>query len=511
MKIIVIPVEEDKGLESKVSCCCNNEKYYLIIHADEKGISSVESLKANDKACSKWYCKLDEVLKNAGADVLLLPKIGKKKCNYFKSANIQVAIAAGTTAHEILESYLKGNSHAPDIYESCPFSHEGMSTIAAHAGGMDAVTGSVVTPIYQTSTFAFENSLQGANRFAGKESGYIYTRMGNPTVRALEDTVSAMEGGWGGLATASGMAAVATVFVAFLDKNSHIVGTDSVYGPSRSIIERDFSKFGVEFSFVDTSNLDEIRKAMRPNTKILYIETPANPTMKLADIAACAEIAHQHKAVLIVDNTFMSPYLQRPFEMGADVIVHSMTKFLNGHADVVAGMIVAKTQDLYKQIYKTLIYWGGTMDPHQAYLVLRGIKTLPLRVEKAQENAKKLAEYLEKHPKVESIKYPGLASFTQSELVKKQMKGTGSLICFEVKGGIEAGRRLIDSVHVCALAVSLGGVESLIQHPASMTHASMSKENREKAGITDGLIRLAVGCEEYDDLRTDLEHALSKA
>lgn len=510
MKLIVIPVEEDKGLESKPACQCDSEKFYLVVTADGKSIVNVQSLKAPASVCSRWYCKLDDLLKDTGCDVLLLPKIGTKKFSHFRGANIEVAVAPGSTANEVLSAYLQGNSHHPEVHATCPFSREGMATIAAHAGGMDPVTGSVVAPIYQTSTFAFANALQGANRFAGKEAGYIYTRMGNPTVKALEDTVAALEGGWGGLATSSGMAAVVTVFVAFLEKNLHIVGTDSVYGPSRCVVERDFAKFGVEFSFVDTANLDEVRKAMRPNTKVLYIETPANPTIKLTDIAACAEIAHRHGAVLVVDNTFMSPYLQRPFEMGADVIIHSMTKFLNGHADVVAGMIIAKTQELYKQLYKTLIYWGGTMDPHQAYLVLRGVKTLPLRVEKAQENARKIAEYLEKHPKVSTIKYPGLASYPQGDLVKKQMKGPGSLISFEVRGGVEAGRKLIDSVHVCALAVSLGGVESLIQHPASMTHASMSKENREKAGITDGLIRLAVGCEEYDDLQGDIEQALAK-
>lgn len=510
MKQIAIFVQENKGLESKVAGGCNDEKFYLVVHADGHNIVDVQSHEAPTKSCSRWHCKVDDIMKGSGCGVLLLPQIGSTRLSHLHCAEIEVAVAPGNTAKEMIAAYLQGNVHAPQVYENCPFSHEGLDTIAAHAGGIDPVTGSVVIPIYQTSTFAFENAVQGANRFAGKEDGYIYTRMGNPTVKALENTVAALEGGWGGLATSSGMSAVATVFVAFLDKNSHIVGTDSVYGPSRGVVERDFAKFGVQFSFVDTANLDEVRKAMRPNTKILYIETPANPTIKLADIAACAEIAHQHGALLVVDNTFMSPYLQRPFEMGADVVLHSMTKFLNGHADVVAGMIVARTQELYKTLYKTLIYWGGTMDPHQAYLVLRGIKTLSLRVDRAQENARKMAEFLEKHAKVSMIRYPGLKSHPQYELANKQMKGPGALISFEVKGGIEAGRRLIDAVHVCALAVSLGGVESLIQHPASMTHASMSKENREKAGITDGLIRLSIGCETYEDLRADLEQALAK-
>jgi methionine-gamma-lyase len=334
--------------------------------------------------------------------------------------------------------------------------------------------------------------------------------MGNPTIRALEDSVAQLENGFAGLATFTGMAAVATVFMAFLGKDLHLVSTDSVYGPSRVVVEKDFSRFGVESSFVDTSDPESVERAMRPNTRLLFIETPANPTIKLSDIAACAAIAHRHEALLVVDNTFMSPYLQRPFEMGADIVLHSMTKFLNGHSDVVAGMIVPRDESLYARIYKTLIYLGGTMDPHQAYLVLRGIKTLPLRMEKSQENAARVAEYLEGHEKVEWVRYPGLKSHPQFDLASRQMKGPGALLSFEVRGGLEAGRKLLDSVRVPVLAVSLGGVESLIQHPASMTHAAMSPEARERARITDGLVRLSVGCEDYEDIREDLERALGE-
>lgn len=508
MKTVAIPVTEDIGLESTVAKDCANARFYLFLQIEDKHVKHVETQKAPEKACGKWNCRTSELLQTQHCDVILIPQLGKAGWKYCKAGNVEIAIAGGTKAKDVLNAYLGGHYEASHLYESCPFSAEGMFTAAAHAGGMDKLTGSVTIPIYQTSTFAFENAVQGANRFAGKEDGYIYTRLGNPTIRALEDTVACLEGGFRGLATSTGMSAVVTVYMAFLGKDLHIVGTDSLYGPSRVVVERDLSRFGVKCSFVDTSNLDEIKKAMRPETRILYIETPANPTIKLTDIEACSKIAHDNGALLVVDNTFMSPYLQRPFELGADIVLHSMTKFLNGHSDVVAGMLVAKTQELFTPLYKTLTYFGGTMDPHQAYLVIRGIKTLPLRMEKSQETAAKLAQYLENHPKIIGVKYPGLKSHPQYELAKKQMRGAGALISFEVKGGIEAGRKLMDGLHVPTLAVSLGGVESLIQHPASMTHAGMAKENREKAGITDGLIRFSVGCEDYADLRDDLEHAL---
>ncbi len=384
-----------------------------------------------------------------------------------------------------------------------------IDTQCIHAGpDPDPVFGSVAPPIFQTSTFVFKTPEEGAARFAGQDPGYIYTRMGNPTIAMLEATAATLEGGESALATSSGMAAVSTVFFGLLSSGDHLVCSASVYGPSRVVLERDFSRFGVESTMVDTSDLEALKAAITDRTKIVFVETPANPTLTITDLSAAAEIAHEAGAILVVDNTFLSPILQRPFEFGADIILHSVTKFLNGHADVVGGVIVFKDEVLMKKVRGALHYLGGTMDPHQAWLVLRGIKTLAMRVRTAQENAKVLAKLLFEHPAVESVRYPGLPGHPQADLISRQMGGPGSLISFELKGGIEAGRKVLGAVHLPALAVSLGGVESLIQHPASMTHAAMSRDDRLSAGITDGLVRLAVGCEGVDDLHADLKQAL---
>ncbi|MBU1073132.1 PLP-dependent aspartate aminotransferase family protein, partial [bacterium] len=273
-------------------------------------------------------------------------------------------------------------------------------------------------------------------------------------------------------------------------------------------LETEYSRFGIDATFVDSSIIENVENAMRPETKLVYIETPANPTLKMTDIAACAAIAHAHGALLAVDNTFSSPILQRPFDLGADVIVHSMTKFINGHTDVVAGMVVAKNPDVFTRLRKVHRNLGGTMDPHQAWLVLRGVRTLALRMEKAQANAMDLARYLESHPKVTWVRYPGLESHPQYELGLRQMSGPGAVISFGVKGGLEVGRTVIDNVQIPTLAVSLGGIESLIEHPASMTHAGIPQHEREEADITDDLVRLAVGCEDVEDLREDLARVL---
>ena len=380
-------------------------------------------------------------------------------------------------------------------------------------GGLDEddnVYGEVSVPIYQTSTFSFRSADDGADKFSGKKKGYIYTRMGNPTIKALEDCIASLENGYGGLATASGMAAVTTLYMTFLEQGAHIISTDAVYGPSRVVLERDFSRFGVQSSFVNTCEISNIEKAIRPNTKLLFIETPTNPTIQLADIQACARLAKAHNLSLIVDNTFSSPFLQRPLELGADIVFHSLTKFINGHSDIVGGIIIPKTEELFKKIQKVLFYMGGTMDPHQAWLVLRGVRTLALRVEKSVENASKIARFLESHPKVEWITYPGLTNHPQHELAKKQMDGFGSMLSFGVKKGLAGGKILMDNVRLITLAVSLGGIESLIQHPASMTHAAMSPAEKAKAHITDDLVRLSVGCEDYRDLIKDLDQALNK-
>jgi methionine-gamma-lyase len=387
----------------------------------------------------------------------------------------------------------------------------GFDSKLVHAGIPDDPMGSAVTPIYQTSTFAFKDAQQGADRFAGKAEGYIYTRIGNPTINALEVAMAQLENGVGGVATSSGMSAVATVYLALLSAGDHVVSQASVYGPSRILMEKHMSRFGVESTFLDTTDLEAVKAAIKPNTKLIYVESPGNPGMQVSDLAAIAKLAHSIGALAVVDNTFASPYLQRPLELDCDVVLHSITKFINGHADVVGGVLVAKDEAIYKQLRAMMVMSGCNMDPHQAWLVSRGLKTLSIRVERAQQSAMEIAKWLEKHPKIEWVSYLGLPSHPQHELVKKQMKGPGAMLSFEVKGGVEGGKRMMDSVKLATLAVSLGGVETLISHPASMTHASMGREARLASGISDGLVRYSVGIENVEDLIADLEQALAKA
>ncbi len=389
-------------------------------------------------------------------------------------------------------------------------SPQGFASKLVHAGGVEDDKGSAVTPIYQTSTFRFTDADQGARRFAGEEKGYIYTRLGNPTIEDLENTLAELEGGYGGLATASGMAAVNTVYLTLLGSGDHMVGHRALYGPSRGIMEKLYPKFGVEVDFVDATRIEEIEKALRPNTRLLYLETPANPTMGITDIARASKLAHEVGALVCVDNTFCSPYLQRPLELGADIVLHSMTKFINGHADIVGGVVVAKDQEVHDRLSWVMKNMGFNIDPHQAFLARRGLKTLAIRLEKAQDNARKVAEFLQSNPRIEWVLYPGLPSHPQYELARRQMKGPGSMISFSVKGGLEAGKMVMNNVQLAVLAVSLGGVETLIQHPASMTHSKLPPEVREAAGITDGLIRLSVGIEDVEDILDDLAQALDR-
>jgi methionine-gamma-lyase len=387
---------------------------------------------------------------------------------------------------------------------------EDFDTKCVHAGIDEYEFHPVVPPIYQTSTFAFESAQQGSALFAGEQKGYIYTRMLNPTVQAMENSVADLEGGHKALGCGSGMAAVHTIFAALTKSGDHVVCSSAVYGPTATLLKNIMAKFGVETTFVDSTKLDETAKAMKPNTKVVFIETPGNPTLAITDIEETAKIAHKGGAKLVVDNTFMSPALQKPFELGADVIMHSMTKFLNGHADVVGGIIVVKDEQAYLDFRKVLNQLGGVIDPFNSFLVHRGIKTLAIRMQRHCENAKKAAEYLENHSKIKWVSFPGLKSHPQYEVGLKQHKDCGGMIAFELKGGYDAGTILLNNVKVCGLAVSLGGVESLIQHPASMTHYTVGKEAREEAGVTDGLIRLSVGIENIDDIINDLEEALAK-
>ena len=385
---------------------------------------------------------------------------------------------------------------------------KGRNSKAIHAGfDPAAFDGAVSVPIFQSSTFAFPSVDEGAARFEGRSPRPIYTRLSNPTIKALETCVAELEGGCGAVAASTGMGALSMVLLALLGKDDHIAGTHPLYGPSRSLVENEFSRLGIEASFVGAADVNGLAAAVRPETKVVLVETPANPTLDLVDLRAAADAAHRVGALLVVDNTFAGPYLQRPIEFGADVVLHSMTKSLNGHSDVVAGIVVAREPEVLARLKATAVAFGMTMDPHQAWLVLRGIRTLGMRVERAQANARELAVFLENHPAVAWTRYPGLPSHPQYEIAQRQMDGPGSMIAFELKGGFEAGRRLLDNVSLITLAVSLGGIESLIEHPASMTHRGVPPDEQRRQGITEGLVRFAVGCEDLEDLMADLKEA----
>jgi len=384
----------------------------------------------------------------------------------------------------------------------------GFNSKLVHGTGTKDPLGSVTTPIYQSSTFEFQSAEHGAQCFSGESDGYIYTRIGNPTIADLEKTLALIENGFGGIATSSGMGAVNVVYMALLGAGSHIVSHNAVYGPARGIIEGTYSRFGVESTYIDATDTNEVIKAIRPNTKLIYLETPANPTIGISDIPAICEIAHKLNIPVCVDNTFCSPYLQNPLDLGADIVLHSLTKFINGHADIVGGALITKTEEYYKKLRPMMVSLGCNMDPHQAFLVRRGLKTMGVRIDRAQENSVKVAAFLESHSKVAWVMYPGLPSHPQYELGKKLMRGPGSMISFGLKGGLDAGRKLMNSVELCILAVSLGGIETLIQHPASMTHSKLSAEAKRQGGISDELVRLSVGIEEAEDIIADLAQAL---
>ena len=375
------------------------------------------------------------------------------------------------------------------------------STICIHAGQVpDPSTGAIVTPIYQTSTYV-QDAL-------GVHKGYEYARTQNPTRAALEANVAAIENGKAGFAFASGMAAEGAIMT-LLQSGDHVVVTDNTYGGTYRLFERVLRKYQLDFSYVDTSNTDEIKKAIRPDTKMLFLETPTNPVLRLTDLTAACEIAHQRGVFVVVDNTFASPYVQRPLDFGADLVVHSTTKFLNGHSDSIGGIVVAVRDDHIEWLRFVQNAEGAILGPMDAWLVLRGTKTLPIRMERHNANAAVLAEYLASHPKVTRVHYPGLASHPQHALAKRQMRGFGGLISFEL-GSFERARTLLNSVRLMALAESLGGVETLISHPATMTHASVPAERRAAIGVTDDLVRVSVGIEDIDDLKDDLAQALDR-
>lgn len=377
----------------------------------------------------------------------------------------------------------------------------GFSTTCIHTGQEpDPSTGAVVVPIFATSTYVQEE--------LGKNKGYEYARVSNPTRTCLETNLAAVEGGTSAHVFASGMAAVTAVTQCFLKQGDHLICGHNVYGGVPRYFNQVVANYGVEFSYVDTSDLDAVKKAMRRNTRILWVETPTNPLMVLTDIKEVAKIAHAGGAELVVDNTFMSPYFQKPLALGADMVMHSTTKFLNGHSDGLGGVIAA-TKPIHAEklafMQKTS---GAILSPFECWLVLRGVKSLAVRMEKHDANGREIAEYLRSHPKVKQVLYPGFSDHPQHALAKKQMTGFGSMITFET-GSLSNAKKMLAKVRVCTLAESLGGVETLISHPATMTHAALGEKGRKQIGLTDGMVRISVGIEDVDDLLADLEQALA--
>lgn len=386
----------------------------------------------------------------------------------------------------------------------------GFSTRAIHGGYESNEYGALTTPIYQTSTFIFDSAEQGGRRFALEEEGYIYSRLGNPTNTQVENKVALLEGAEACLSCASGMGAITSAIWPHINAGDHILAAKTLYGCTFAYLEHGLPRFGVEVEFIDMSNLEEVKAHLKDNTKIVYLESPANPNMTLSDIEAIAKMGHEVGALIIVDNTYCTPYLQQPLALGADMVVHSATKYLNGHGDVIAGFVAGRKELIDQaRLVGLKDMTGAVLSPFDAYLILRGMKTLQLRMERHCANAQKVAEFLAAHEKVESVQYPGLSSFPQYDLAKKQMRLPGAMMAFELKGGIDAGRVLMNSVKLCTLAVSLGDCETLIQHPATMTHSPYTKEEREAAGITDGMVRLSVGLEDAEDIISDLEQALA--
>lgn len=381
----------------------------------------------------------------------------------------------------------------------------GFRTKQVHAGVTpDPETGAILTPIHQATTFVQTS----VDEYMGK--GYSYSRAGNPTVRAFEEKLTALEGGVDTTAYGSGMAATVSVFLALLQAGDHIVVADVVYGGTYRFADQFLTKFGVDVTFVDSSKVDEVSRAINDRTKLVFTESPANPTLKVTDIAAVSEICNEHGLVHVTDNTFLTPYFQRPFELGADVIIHSTTKFLDGHNATLGGAVVVNDAGLHEKIAHARISAGLVMSPMVAWLTLQGTKTLSARMDAQSDSARAIAEFLETHEKVDYVNYPGLASHPQHELSSKQASGYGAMVCFEVHGGVEAGKRLMNTIELWSLAENLGSVESLITHPVTMTHAAVPRDERIAAGITDGLVRLSVGLEDTEDLIAALDDALEK-
>lgn len=384
-------------------------------------------------------------------------------------------------------------------------------TQTIHGGHKKNEVGALATPIYQTSTFVFDSADQGGKRFAGEECGYIYTRLGNPTNATAEEKLALLEGAEAAMSMSSGMGAVSSAIWTAVKSGDHIVASKTLYGCTFAFLNHGITRFGVEVTFVDTTNPQNVKDAMKPNTKVVYLETPANPTLDVSDIEAISKIAHTNPECLVmVDNTFCTPFLQRPLDLGADVVIHSATKYLNGHGDVIAGFVVGKKEFIDQvRFFGVKDMTGSSLSPFDGFLIARGMKTLHIRMERHCENAMEVAKFLRQHPAVKKVVYTGFEDHPQHDIIKKQMRYPGAMISFEINGDLEKGKKVMDTVKLCVLAVSLGDAETLIQHPASMTHSPYTQEEREAAGITDNLIRLSVGLENPKDIIADLDQALN--
>ncbi|KPM77850.1 MULTISPECIES: methionine gamma-lyase [unclassified Pseudoalteromonas] len=369
--------------------------------------------------------------------------------------------------------------------------------------------GALSAPLYQTSTFSFANAAQGAARFAGEEQGFIYTRLGNPTTQELEQKVAQLENCEAAAATATGMGAVSASVLSFLQHGDHLVASSALYGCTFAFFAHMLPRFGIEVTFVDMTNEAELRGAVKANSKMIFAETPINPTMAVLDLSLIADVAKQHQLISVIDNTFLTPLLQQPTSFGIDIVLHSATKYLNGHGDVVAGLVCGTEEHINLIKMTVLKDIGATISPHDAWLINRGLKTLAVRMERHCASAQVVAEYLEQHPLVSQVYYPGLKSHPGHQFIGSQMKAAGGVIAFEIKGSLEDGETFINNTQLCTLAVSLGDAETLIQHPASMTHSPYTPEERAAAGISDGLIRLSVGLEDVNDIINDLKTAFT--
>lgn len=391
-------------------------------------------------------------------------------------------------------------------------SEYGFATKAIHAGKTKDMYGALTTPIYQTSTFEFESSSHGAEIFAGKKAGYAYSRLSNPTTSVLEAKLAALEGGEACLVTSSGMGAITSLIWSLVSSGDHIVSDKTLYGCTYEFLAHHIQRMGVKVDFIDTSDEEALKNALKPNTKILYLETPANPNLKITDLKNVSKIAHEYNSSIkvVCDNTFASPYLQNPLKEGVDVVVHSATKYINGHGDLLAGVVVGDAQTVMgARVVGVKDMTGSVIAANEAFLLLRGIKTLQIRMERHCQSAMEIAEFLDKNPKIEKVFYPGLPSHKGYEVAKRQMhNGFGGMISFIVKGGRQAASKFVDSLQLCTLAVSLGDAETLVEHPASMTHSTYNAQELEQAGIPEGLVRLSVGLECVEDIIADISQAL---